>query len=81
MKTFQEFMESADPQESGLSGGRGDDPKMAGAKPANDHHQITDHLKKQFATTTKYLEKIKPHDQMIVKQNSHNIPAHDKDKQ
>jgi hypothetical protein len=76
MKTFQQFLEGADPNEANLSGGQGDNPDLAGAKPANDRHQISDHLKKQLSNTTQYLEKIKPHEQMKIPQNSNNIPAH-----
>lgn len=72
--------ESADPLEAKLSGGRGDNPALAGKKPTSDHAQITDHLKPQDSHTEKYLQKIKPHVQTTVKQNSHNIAANDGNK-
>ena len=81
MKTFQEFMaEGADPMETKLSGGRGDDPDMAGVKPADDKKQITDHLKPQDTHLANYFKNIKPHDQMTYRQNSSNIPVHNEPK-
>ena len=81
MKTFVEFLEEGvDPLEKKLSGGRGDNPDLAGITPVNDHHQITDHLKPQNTHVVDYLKKIKPHVQMTHKQNSKNISANDGEK-
>lgn len=72
--------EAVDPLESKLSGGMGDNPKLSGGTPVDDHQQINDKLKDQNANTADYLKKIKPHVQMTYKQNSSNIIANHGDK-